>query len=171
MPGWPAYWGLRCAAETFEASSGESRRPVIDETPSRSGCKGPRSWAAARPSAGRATTGRHLRGRASSRRGCSRKNPLDLPPELRTAHAGDNVLLDVRDDAPPRVTKWKRSLLDLSTRNRLLNLRPSAQVLDLHVPAGALPLLDDLVHAGKTLRLRPQDDLSDIHVLQGACRA
>lgn len=98
-------------------------------------------------------------------------NLLDLPAELRTAHAGDNVLLDVRDDAPPRVTKWKRSLLDLSTRNRLLNLRPSAQVLDLHVPTGALPLLDDLVHAGKTLRLRPQDDLSDIHVLQGARRA
>ncbi|MEV4419504.1 DUF4011 domain-containing protein [Patulibacter sp. NPDC049589] len=98
-------------------------------------------------------------------------NPLDLPPELRTAHTGDNVLLDVSDDAPPRVVKWKRSLLDLSTRNRLLNLRPSAQVLDLHVPAGALPLLDDLVHAGKTIRLRPQDSLSDVHQLQGARRA
>ncbi|MSW52756.1 MAG: DUF4011 domain-containing protein, partial [Actinobacteria bacterium] len=103
--------------------------------------------------------------------GTTPKNPLDLPPELRTAHAGDNVLLDVADDAPPRVVKWKRSLLDLSTRNRLLNLRPSAQVLDLHVPTGALPLLDDLVHAGKTLRLRPQDALSDVHVLQGARRA
>ncbi|WP_210492100.1 DUF4011 domain-containing protein [Patulibacter sp. SYSU D01012] len=98
-------------------------------------------------------------------------NALDLPPELRAAHAGDNVLLDVTDDAPPRVVKWKRSLLDLSTRNRLLNLRPSAQVLDLHVPSGALPLLDDLVHQGRTLRLRPQDALSDVHQLQGARRA
>lgn len=99
------------------------------------------------------------------------RGALDLPAELRSAHEGDNVLLDISDDAPARVTRWKRSLLDLSTRNRLLNLRRSAQVLDLHVPAGALPLLDDLVHEGRALRLRPQDTLSDVHLLQGARRA
>ncbi len=103
------------------------------------------------------------RGRLSGR--------LELPSELRLGAEGDNVLLDTSDDAPPRVTRWKRSLLDLSTRNRLLNLRASAQVLDLHVPTGTLPLLDDLVHAGRPISLRAQDTLSGVHRLQGARRA
>jgi hypothetical protein len=51
-------------------------------------------------------------------------------------------VLDVRDESPARVKKWKRSLLDLSTRNRLLNLRPSAQVVDLVIPAQGLAALD-----------------------------
>lgn len=95
---------------------------------------------------------------------------LDLPDELRTTPAHDDVL-DTTDDAPPRVRRWKRALLDLSTRNRLLNLRPSAQVIDLHVPARGLPVLDDIIHAGSAITLAPHDDLSAIHQLQGARRA
>jgi hypothetical protein len=96
---------------------------------------------------------------------------LVLPEELRTRADEDDVLLHVEDYAPPRVRQWKRALLDLSTRNRLLNLRPSAEVIDLHVPAGSLPLLDDLIHAGKPMMLLPQDELSELQRLQGARRA
>ncbi|WP_182347801.1 DUF3320 domain-containing protein [Tomitella gaofuii] len=72
------------------------------------------------------------------------------------------------DDAPARVRNWKQALLDLSTRNRLLNLRPSKQVIDLHVPGSGLAALDDLIHAGKSLTLLPSDELSALHQLQGA---
>jgi hypothetical protein len=92
---------------------------------------------------------------------------LDLPPEL-TKRAPDDAVLDVRDESPARVRKWKRSLLDLSTRNRLLNLRPSAQVVDLVVPAQGLAALDDLMHDRKRISLAAHDDLSSIYRLQGA---
>lgn len=98
-------------------------------------------------------------------------NPLALPAELRQTFSDDDVVVDSRDDAPARVRKWKNALLDLSTRNRLLNLRPSAQVIDLELPAGTLPALDDMVHAGSAVRLRPQDDLGDLASLQGVRRA
>jgi hypothetical protein len=92
---------------------------------------------------------------------------LDLPPELKGRASGDAVL-DIADGSPARVKKWKRSLLDLSTRNRLLNLRPSAQVVDLVVPAQGLAMLDDLVHDGKRISLAAHNDLSSIYRLQGA---
>ncbi|OBF48777.1 DUF4011 domain-containing protein [Mycolicibacterium monacense] len=92
---------------------------------------------------------------------------LDLPPELK-GHASGDTVLDVADTSPARVKKWKRSLLDLSTRNRLLNLRPSAQVVDLVVPAKGLAMLDDLVHNGKRVSLAAHNDLSSIYRLQGA---
>lgn len=92
---------------------------------------------------------------------------LDLPTELRH-RAPDDAVLDVHDEAPARVKKWKRALLDLSTRNRLLNLRQSAQVVDLVVPAQGLPVLDDLIHDGKRISLSAHNDLSSIYRLQGA---
>ncbi|MDS1116650.1 DUF4011 domain-containing protein [Gordonia westfalica] len=96
---------------------------------------------------------------------------LELPDELRRSNSTDDLVLDPQDRAPARVKKWKRSLLDLSTRNRLLNLRPSTEVIDLHMPAEGLALLDDLVHAGTPITLTPNDELSSIHQLQGARRA
>lgn len=96
---------------------------------------------------------------------------LALPPGLRRRDGDDDALLAVDDDAPPRVRQWKRALLDLSTRNRLLNLRPSSEVLDLVVPSGSLALLDDIVHDGKPISLRAQDALSDLQQLQGVRRA
>jgi len=99
------------------------------------------------------------------------RSVLDLPAELLARPDEDDVLLEVNDDAPPRVRQWKRALLDLSTRNRLLNLRPSSEVLDLHVPTDTLALLDDIVHDGKPISLIAQDRLSDLQLLQGARRA
>ncbi|WP_418345542.1 hypothetical protein [Rhodococcus pyridinivorans] len=80
---------------------------------------------------------------------------LALPDELKARGNADDVVLDTTDHAPARVRKWKRALLDLSTRNRLLNLKPSAQVIDLHVPQDGLPLLDDIIHSGESITLTP----------------
>ena len=63
---------------------------------------------------------------------------LELPADLLSDPDESDALLEVSDDAPPRVRQWKRSLLDLSTNNRLLNLRSSSEAIDLHVPSGAL---------------------------------
>jgi hypothetical protein len=98
-------------------------------------------------------------------------DPLELPHQLREHPDEANVLLDVHDDAPARVRKWKRALLDLSTRNRLLNLGASSEVLDIHVPTDTLGLLDDLVHSGASIKLVAQDEISDLQRLQGARRA
>lgn len=92
---------------------------------------------------------------------------LELPPEL-IGRAFDDAVLDIRDDSPVRVKKWKRALLDLSTRNRLLNLRSSAQVIDLVVPAQGLAILDNLIHNAKRITLTAHNDLSSIYRLQGA---
>ncbi|MBP1159800.1 hypothetical protein JOE46_001959 [Rhodococcus sp. PvR099] len=93
---------------------------------------------------------------------------LDLPDQLKANATDADTVLDLTDDAPARVRKWKRSLLDLSTRNRLLNLRRSAQVIDVHIPKAGLPVLDDLIHAGQSITMLPHDELSAIHQLQGA---
>lgn len=93
---------------------------------------------------------------------------LELPEHLRARDTDADTVLDTADDAPARVRKWKRSLLDLSTRNRLLNLRRSAQVVDLHIPKSGLSVLDDIIHAGKSITMLPHDELSSIHQLQGA---
>ncbi|WP_203718370.1 DUF4011 domain-containing protein [Asanoa siamensis] len=84
--------------------------------------------------------------------------------------AGDEAPPQV-DDSPARVQQWKRSLLDLSLRNPLLNLPTRGKGIDLHVPAGALADLDDFVHRGERLHIVPQDDISHIHELAGARRA
>ncbi|HEX2771067.1 MAG TPA: DUF4011 domain-containing protein, partial [Micromonosporaceae bacterium] len=42
---------------------------------------------------------------------------------------------------------------------------------DLHVPAGALALLDDLIHDGKQVQIIPEDAISHVHELAGARRA
>ncbi len=75
------------------------------------------------------------------------------------------------DDSPPRVQQWKKALLDMSLRNPLLNLPKRGKGLELHVPAGALALLDDLIHDGKQLEIVPQDAISHVHELAGARRA
>ncbi|TSE01844.1 DUF4011 domain-containing protein [Skermania sp. ID1734] len=89
-------------------------------------------------------------------------------PTFLTAAASDDAVLDNSDNAPLRVRKWKRALLDLSTRNRLLNLRESAQVIELLVPPDGLSHLDNLIHAEKSISIAAVDDVGSLHALQGA---
>ncbi|WUR57527.1 DUF4011 domain-containing protein [Micromonospora chokoriensis] len=101
---------------------------------------------------------------------------LDLPPGVAAAKLrqladdGDEVAQQ-SDGSPARIQQWKKSLLDLSLRNPLLNLPKRGRGLDLHVPAGALALLDDLIHDGRQVQVIPQDDISHVHELAGARRA
>ncbi|MGN9778078.1 DUF4011 domain-containing protein [Micromonospora sp. H33] len=101
---------------------------------------------------------------------------LDLPPGVaaaklrQLADEGDEVPQQA-DGSPARIQQWRKSLLDLSLRNPLLNLPKRGRGLDLHVPAGALALLDDLIHEGRQVQVIPQDDISHVHELAGARRA
>ncbi|MCG5441500.1 DUF4011 domain-containing protein [Micromonospora sp. NIE79] len=101
---------------------------------------------------------------------------LDLPPGVAAAKLrqfadeGEEVPQQ-SDGSPARVQQWKKSLLDLSLRNPLLNLPKRGRGLDLHVPAGALALLDDLIHDGRQVQVIPQDNISHVHELAGARRA
>lgn len=72
------------------------------------------------------------------------------------------------EDRPARIEAWRRSLLDLTLRNPLLNLAASRSGAPVHVPHGALGALEDLVAAGQTLSLIPHDQISQLHVEQGA---
>ncbi|MEU5529321.1 DUF4011 domain-containing protein [Micromonospora chersina] len=101
---------------------------------------------------------------------------LDLPPGVAAAklrQLADEVdeVPQVSDGSPARIQQWRKSLLDLSLRNPLLNLPKRGRGLDLHVPAGALALLDDLIHDGRQVQVIPQDDISHVHELAGARRA
>ena len=73
-----------------------------------------------------------------------------------------------RQEFPPRVARWRNSLLDLSLRNPLLNMRSGSTSLDLHVPNGALGRLEDQLFAGRGISIFPHDQLADIHRMQGA---
>ncbi|MEV7988205.1 DUF4011 domain-containing protein [Micromonospora sp. NPDC085948] len=101
---------------------------------------------------------------------------LDLPPGVAAARLrqfadeGEEVPQQ-SDGSPARVQQWKKSLLDLSLRNPLLNLPKRGRGLDLHVPAGALALLDDLIHDGRQVQVIPQDAISHVHELAGTRRA
>jgi hypothetical protein len=69
---------------------------------------------------------------------------------------------------PARVARWRSSLLDLSFRNPLLNMRAGRTSLELHIPRGALGTLEDLLFEGRSLSLLPHDQLAEIHRARGA---
>ena len=75
--------------------------------------------------------------------------------------------LDQHDDSPARFKNWKRDLLDLTLRNPLLNMPHNQKVLDLLVPGGMLPKLDDVVHSGKSVRVSGGLDSSELQKLAG----
>ncbi|HET6546987.1 MAG TPA: hypothetical protein VFG79_00935, partial [Solirubrobacter sp.] len=52
---------------------------------------------------------------------------------------------------PPRVERWRNSLLDLSFRNPLLNMRGGNAALDLHVPRGSLGTVEDMLFGGTSI--------------------
>ena len=84
--------------------------------------------------------------------------PVDAPIDPEDAVVLSR--LERNDDSPARVRNWKRDLLDLTLRNPLLNMPRTQKVLDLVVPPGLLPSIDDAVHAGRKLRLSSGLDAS-----------
>jgi hypothetical protein len=90
------------------------------------------------------------------------RDAIDAPHDAPVDPADALVLsrLERTDDSPARVRNWKRDLLDLTLRNPLLNMPHTQKVLDLVVPPGLLPAIDDAVHAGRKLRLSSGLDAS-----------
>lgn len=79
--------------------------------------------------------------------------PLDIPPDdLPAFEQADD--LELSEKTPEeRLATWKRSLLDLSRRNRLLNVKPSSTALPIFCPDPGR--LEDLLAGGARLRLTP----------------
>lgn len=76
--------------------------------------------------------------------------PLDEAPDL-PPFDGDQEVQRVEPTPAERLERWKRSLLDLSKRNRLLNLRLSATAIPIFCPNAAL--LEDKIAAGGRIRM------------------
>ncbi|EHR61021.1 DUF4011 domain-containing protein [Saccharomonospora cyanea] len=103
------------------------------------------------------------------------RTTLALPAELLRSGAlrgEENLAVRGGDDgAPERIKQWRKALLDLSLRNPLLKLPRTGKGVDLHVPVSALPVLDDLVHAGKPVRLVPEDHIGGVDRMRRVSRA
>jgi very-short-patch-repair endonuclease len=56
-----------------------------------------------------------------------------------------------------RIEQWKSKLLDLSLRNRLLNFKPTKQIIPLYYPDPAV--VEELLAEGKTLKIKSLPDL------------
>jgi hypothetical protein len=67
---------------------------------------------------------------------------------------------------PPRVSRWKNALLDLSLRNRLINYTERSG-FRIEVPGRALPRFEDQVNAGASLTLLPSDAVAGVDVARG----
>lgn len=77
---------------------------------------------------------------------------LDTPPPL-PGFDTDAVDMDKNEEASPaeRLERWKRSLLDLSKRNRLLNLKESRTAIPIFCPNPAE--MEDRIADGKRMKL------------------
>ena len=81
------------------------------------------------------------------------------PPPNNIPKAFDLSQIDEEEVDPKsdRIVDWQRKLLDLTARNRLLNLPRSNSVLPLICPKPGL--LEDLLADGKNVRVKPLPDL------------
>jgi len=71
-----------------------------------------------------------------------------------------------RTVVPPRVARWKNSLLDLSLRNRLINYTERSGYR-LEVPGPALARFEDAMNAGAPIALLPADAVPKIDDARG----
>lgn len=85
----------------------------------------------------------------------ARANTVVLPQDLNAGHRQARR----REPAPERVEMWKRELLDLSLRNRLINCSGSAlqrhDIVELAVPEAIVGAFENLVNEGRSLSLAP----------------
>ena len=102
--------------------------------------------------------------RAPARAATAPPSPSPSAAAERRARGGERP----QQAYPPRVERWRSSLLDLSFRNPLLNMRSGRTSLDLHVPHGALGTLEDMMFDGRALDVIPHDQLEEIHRARGA---
>jgi len=89
--------------------------------------------------------------------------PSPLPrPDSGETPSGEALPHEAEDSVEQtsrsRLERWKRKLLDLSLRNRLLNFRPTRKTLELMVPD--LGVLEDAVAAGTVFSILPRPQLA-----------
>ena len=72
------------------------------------------------------------------------------------------------EPTPPRVQRWKNALLDLTLRNKLLNLRQPMTQVPLLLPPEHLGMLANQLQDGRTVSVRAVDDLTGAVVSEGA---
>ncbi len=91
-------------------------------------------------------------------------DPTDIDPGALILEAGPALPdFDLAEpEAPPttaegRLERWQRKLLDLTTRNRLLNVKPGAMVIRLLCPDPAE--LEDALAEGKSFKIVGQPEL------------
>ena len=83
--------------------------------------------------------------------------PFVLDPEPPPSFAEEIAAGPGRDDPASRLDTWKRRLLDLSLRNRLLNFQPTRNTVLIDCPAPAE--LEDGLADGTRFRLLPRSEL------------
>lgn len=72
------------------------------------------------------------------------------------------------EPVPARVQTWKNALLDLTLRNKLLNLRQPMTQVPLLLPPEHLGVLADQLQDGRTVAVRAADDLTGAVLSEGA---
>ncbi len=70
------------------------------------------------------------------------------------------------DPTPPRIQRWKNSLLDLSLRNRLINYTERSGIR-LYTSPDQLGTLEDFVSGGQAITLRPADSIEPVDAERG----
>ena len=134
---------------TFAKAAAEARRQIAEER------EGEFVYALdIRQARGRGIHPIAQQGAASVAAGPEEIGPLivETPPEL----GGFDFGLDAApppETAAERIELWKRKLLDLSKRNRLLNLRDSATAIPIFCPDPAR--LEDRITAGRRITIIP----------------
>lgn len=83
---------------------------------------------------------------------------IDLDIELAPEFAVDDAAVTADEDIPvDRLERWKRKLLDLSLRNKLLNFRETRKAIAVECPEPGL--LEDKLDADIRFKLLPRTDL------------
>lgn len=88
-------------------------------------------------------------------------------PQRRRTGAREEVAEVGAASVPPRVERWRRSLLDMTYLNPLLKLK-KASSLPVHVPTDTLAALEDHVADGARFTLLPQTGIAQVHQARGA---
>ena len=83
--------------------------------------------------------------------------PLEAASAPLAAEAPQRAEADGDSAAPARVEVWKRSLLDLSLRNPLID-RGCAHAVEMEVAPELVPGFEDMVGSGDVITLLPADD-------------
>lgn len=71
---------------------------------------------------------------------------------------------------PPRIERWRNSLLDLSLRNPLLKLRATSGIV-LGIDERGLVELEDALHLGQRFQLKSAADIGELEVARGLSSA